>query len=46
MRCSSKTRKTLETEVKVELNIDGVGQKSINTGIKFFDHIDQFFQFF
>ena len=39
MRCSSKIRKTLETEIKVDLNIDGTGQKNINTGIKFFDHM-------
>lgn len=39
MRCSSKIRKTLETEVKVDINLDGIGSKSINTGIKFFDHM-------
>lgn len=39
MRCSSKIRKTLETEVKVDINLDGVGSKNINTGIKFFDHM-------
>ncbi len=39
MRFSSKTRKTLETEVKVEINIDGSGMKQINTGIRFFDHM-------
>lgn len=39
MRCSSKTRKTLETEVSVDINIDGSGKKNINTGIKFFDHM-------
>ena len=39
MRCSSKIRKTFETEVKVDLNLDGSGKKSINTGIRFFDHM-------
>lgn len=39
MRCSSKVRKTLETEVKVDINLDGIGSKKINTGIKFFDHM-------
>lgn len=32
-------RKTLETEVKVSLDIDGTGQKNISTGIRFFDHM-------
>ena len=39
MRKSSVERKTLETEVKVELNIDGSGVKKISTGIKFLDHM-------
>lgn len=43
MRTSSKERKTLETEVKIDLNIDGTGQRSINTPIKFFTHmLEQF----
>ncbi len=43
MRFSSKVRKTLETEIKVEINLDGQGNKQINTGIKFFDHmLEQF----
>jgi len=32
-------RKTLETEVKISLNLDGTGQKNILTGIRFFDHM-------
>lgn len=32
-------RKTLETQVKVELNLDGQGKADINTGIPFFDHM-------
>jgi len=43
MRNCSKTRKTNETEISIELNIDGSGTKRINTGIKFFDHmLEQF----
>lgn len=43
MRSSNVERKTLETEVKVNLNLDGSGQKKINTGIRFFDHmLEQF----
>ena len=43
MRTSSKIRNTKETEIKLELNIDGTGQKSIDTGIKFFNHmLEQF----
>ena len=32
-------RKTSETQVKVELNLDGEGKADINTGIAFFDHM-------
>jgi len=42
MRKSLKTRKTLETEVKIELNLDGTGQtgsREINTPMKFFTHM-------
>lgn len=43
MRKSEKTRKTLETEVKIKLNIDGKGERQINTPIKFFTHmLEQF----
>lgn len=43
MRKSIKERKTLETEVKIELNIDGEGKREINTPIKFFSHmLEQF----
>jgi len=33
------TRETKETDVKVELNIDGKSQYQITTGIRFFDHM-------
>lgn len=39
MRKADYERKTLETEVKVSLDLDGVGQKKISTGIRFFDHM-------
>lgn len=43
MRTSKKERKTFETEVKIELNIDGTGKREINTPIKFFTHmLEQF----
>jgi len=33
------TRETAETNVRVELNIDGCGQFEITTGIRMFDHL-------
>jgi len=39
MRTTTVERKTLETEIKINLNLDGTGVKNINTGIKFFDHM-------
>ena len=32
-------RKTNETEIQIELNLDGTGKGTIDTGIKFFDHM-------
>jgi imidazoleglycerol-phosphate dehydratase len=32
-------RETAETAVSVEVNLDGVGQATINSGIGFFDHL-------
>ncbi len=32
-------RKTNETEIKIELNLDGKGKHSIATGLNFFDHM-------
>lgn len=38
-RKSSYTYKTKETEIFIELNIDGSGKTEINTGEGFFDHL-------
>lgn len=39
MRKSIVERNTSETKIKVELELDGKGQSSINTGIGFFNHM-------
>lgn len=42
VRVHSLNRKTKETSIEIELNLDGTGNSSIDTGIPFFDHmIDQ-----
>jgi len=38
-RKRAKERKTKETDISLELNIDGTGQYEINTGIPMFDHL-------
>ena len=38
-RTSRVTRKTRETDVEVELNLDGAGQVDLATGIPFLDHM-------
>jgi len=38
-RTAQFSRKTAETEITVELNLDGKGQYEIDTGFKFFDHM-------
>lgn len=39
MRKAEKERKTMETDIKISLNLDGAGKYEINTGVKFFDHL-------
>ena len=38
-RISAVTRETAETNIGLELNVDGGGQYEINTGISMFDHL-------
>ncbi len=40
-RVSSVDRKTNETQIKVNVNLDGTGKNSIITGLPFFDHMIQ-----
>ena len=39
MRTARVDRKTKETDIKIELNLDGEGKYSINTAIPFLDHM-------
>lgn len=39
MRKGSITRKTNETDIRLDLNLDGAGTSVIETGIPFFDHM-------
>lgn len=39
MRTTALQRKTKETEVTLELNLDGTGEAEVSTGIGFFDHM-------
>ena len=38
-RVAEYKRKTRETDISIELNLDGEGKSDINTGIGFFDHM-------
>lgn len=39
MRTAKLTRKTSESSVELELNLDGSGQSQISTGVPFYDHM-------
>ena len=43
MRNAKVNRKTKETDISCEINIDGTGQNEIYTGIGFFDHMLEIF---
>ena len=43
MRTAKANRKTKETDISCEINIDGTGQNEISTGIGFFDHMLEIF---
>ena len=43
MRTTKVNRKTKETDISCEINIDGTGQNEISTGIGFFDHMLEIF---
>ena len=43
MRTAKVNRKTKETNISCEINIDGTGQNEISTGIGFFDHMLEIF---
>ena len=44
-RTAKKVRKTTETQITVDLNIDGSGKARIDTGIGFLDHMLELFAF-
>ena len=43
MRTAKVKRKTKETDISCEINIDGMGKNEISTGIGFFDHMLEIF---
>jgi imidazoleglycerol-phosphate dehydratase len=43
MRKGSEARKTRETDIRVDLNLDGSGQCKVETGVPFFNHMMELF---
>ena len=39
MRCAAIKRTTAETDIQLELNLDGTGKSQVNTGVGFLDHM-------
>jgi imidazoleglycerol-phosphate dehydratase len=39
MRTAEVVRNTLETQIRVEINLDGSGQKTLDSGVPFLDHM-------
>ena len=39
MRQAQVTRNTLETQITVEMHLDGSGQATLDTGVPFLDHM-------
>ncbi len=39
LRRATRNRKTAETSISLEINLDGTGVSSVDTGIPFFDHM-------
>ena len=38
-RMANVERKTSETDIKIKMNLDGVGKYNISTGVNFFNHM-------
>ena len=45
MRKANITRKTTETNINCEVNLDGTGKYEINTGVGFFNHMLELFSY-
>ncbi len=39
MRIGSISRETAETDINVEIDLDGTGDSTVDTGVGFFDHM-------